>query len=636
MDKRKKYSILDMQAIAERKNGKCLSEKYINSITKLKWQCSQGHIWEQIPGHIVRGVWCKKCSFEKLGNDKRHSIEFVRSLATKFGGTLISREYKRFGQKLMWQCSMGHTFSKSAQSVSLGNWCSYCNQNIGEAIVRVFFEKLFGTRFLKTRPKWLRSESGTLLELDGYSKKLKLAFEHQGMHHYEMRKIFHKDKESLDRRLKLDKLKRKLCNENGVTLIEIPQVPTKIRIEQLPFEIKQRLQKEKYPVDEINFSKKINLDEAYIPDTKKIFREIQSIAKKNGGVVLSKQYLGSSISLKFKCSVDHVWETPPSYVKAGNWCPKCAGHGRTIKELQDYAKKHNGILLDKEFLGMRHKYQWQCREGHIWAAAASTIRQGHWCRECALVLAGKKKQTPVTKLKEMAKSKGGRLVSKEYFGSSSKYIWECKKKHRWETTGEVILRGNWCSKCSKNHPKTIEDMRDIAKSKQGFCLSTEYKGVKHKLKWKCSEGHEWDATPDGIINGNTWCSFCASKKNADGSRSSIEKMQKLAELKNGKCLSKIYVNNSTRLEWQCSKKHKWLAFPGHIKKGSWCPRCAKNRPLTIDDMNLEAKNRSGKCLSRVYVNNSTKLEWECSRGHKWKAAPSKIRAGRWCPICRGK
>lgn len=54
-----------MQEIAKRKNGKCLSKKYINSQTKLTWQCREGHIWKAIPNNIKNGKWCPYCAREK-------------------------------------------------------------------------------------------------------------------------------------------------------------------------------------------------------------------------------------------------------------------------------------------------------------------------------------------------------------------------------------------------------------------------------------------------------------------------------------------------------------------------------------------------------------------------------------------
>lgn len=55
---------------------------------------------------------------------------------------------------------------------------------------------------------------------------------------------------------------------------------------------------------------------------------------------------------------------------------------------------------------------------------------------------------------------------------------------------------------------TIEEMRDIARSRGGECLSEKYINSKTKLRWRCSEGHEWEAIPNNVKNHHRWCPFC--------------------------------------------------------------------------------------------------------------------------------
>lgn len=55
---------------------------------------------------------------------------------------------------------------------------------------------------------------------------------------------------------------------------------------------------------------------------------------------------------------------------------------------------------------------------------------------------------------------------------------------------------------------TLRDMQELARSRGGQCLSRESIDVKSKLKWKCSFGHEFEATPRLIVVGH-WCPECA-------------------------------------------------------------------------------------------------------------------------------
>ena len=116
---------------------------------------------------------------------------------------------------------------------------------------------------------------------------------------------------------------------------------------------------------------------------------------------------------------------------------------------------------------------------------------------------------------------------------------------------------------------------------------------------------------------------------------SLEEYQDLAQKKEGHCISEEYINSNTPLEWQCKKGHTWKALGYHIKQGGWCPFCNNVGKGTIEEYRALAKKKGGKCLSRKYKNCKTKLEWECDKGHSWEATPSAIKhSKRWCPYCK--
>ena len=112
----------------------------------------------------------------------------------------------------------------------------------------------------------------------------------------------------------------------------------------------------------------------------------------------------------------------------------------------------------------------------------------------------------------------------------------------------------------------------------------------------------------------------------------LEAMRAIAKQQGGFCLSEVYVNSSTTLRFRCAEGHEWTAVPGSIKRGSWCPFCI-GRHKTIEQMRKTAASKGGRCLSSRYVNGKTKLEWECSQGHRWWALPNSVSRGSWCPEC---
>lgn len=69
--------------IEELQHGKMLSD-YVNSKTKIKAMCSEGHIIEMLPGNLLKGKWCGVCSHTSHGEKailnflNEHSIKFER------------------------------------------------------------------------------------------------------------------------------------------------------------------------------------------------------------------------------------------------------------------------------------------------------------------------------------------------------------------------------------------------------------------------------------------------------------------------------------------------------------------------------------------------------------------------------
>lgn len=88
---------------------------------------------------------------------------------------------------------------------------------------REIFQEIFNQPFPKIRPDFLKNKkSGKNLELDGYNKDLKLAFEYQGAQHYNFTPYFHKTQEHFADQVYRDKLKKEICDQQGITLIVIP------------------------------------------------------------------------------------------------------------------------------------------------------------------------------------------------------------------------------------------------------------------------------------------------------------------------------------------------------------------------------------------------------------------------------
>ncbi|MCP4914581.1 MAG: hypothetical protein GY909_15810 [Oligoflexia bacterium] len=371
--------------------------------------------------------------------------------------------------------------------------------------------------------------------------------------------------------------------------------------------------------------------------------DMQKLAKEKKGACLSTTYLGSRGHLIWKCEKGHEWMAPPKSIKRGTWCPECAGvKKKTIKDMHDLAKSKGGGCLSKEYINMLTKLEWQCKEGHRWEATPNSINNGSWCPKCS----DKQRQVTIEDMQRLAKKKEGYCISKDYLGNEGHLEWQCKEGHRWEATPKNITQGTWCPTCNKSKKRTIEEMKVYAKKKGGKCLSKEYVNRKTKLMWECEEGHQWLSAPENVIKGH-WCKICAYERKRKflkenppkirrGVKVTLESVNKVARLRGGECL-RIFKNESgdKRAFLKCNEGHTWDALVYNIKNGSWCPICngAKN---TIEQMKALAVSKKGLCLSDEYKNQYTKLKWKCEKGHEWMAQPRNIIHGRWCPTCYGR
>ncbi|MDB5793485.1 MAG: uncharacterized protein JWQ80_3509 [Massilia sp.] len=68
---RKRLSIDEMRTLARQRGGRCLSEHYKNSVSKLQWECHRGHQWHATPSSATAGHWCPTCAhFDQISNPR--------------------------------------------------------------------------------------------------------------------------------------------------------------------------------------------------------------------------------------------------------------------------------------------------------------------------------------------------------------------------------------------------------------------------------------------------------------------------------------------------------------------------------------------------------------------------------------
>ena len=312
--------IYEIRSFVESKNGKCLSDVFVNSKTKLEFECEKGHKWFALWSNVKRNRWCQKCfllkSNEIFIKKSKYQIDVCQKLAEKRFGKCLSTTPSKY---IEWECYFGHVFKMTPHDVKKRNrWCSICSTSSSEKLCRLVFETIFGEKFPRCRPEWLKNKNGFRLELDGFCEKLNLAFEHNGKQHYTEKCLFaRRDGFDLLHIQDNDFQKNELCKNNGVKLITIPVLHKITKFKDLKNLIKDFCIKENISISEELFSIDINLNDIFK------LNYLDSIDTKTLKCV-SKSYINYNQKLKWECLSGHSWEEALPSIHARKFtCKQC-------------------------------------------------------------------------------------------------------------------------------------------------------------------------------------------------------------------------------------------------------------------------------------------------------------------------
>lgn len=166
------------------------------------------------------------------------------------------------------------------------------------------------------------------------------------------------------------------------------------------------------------------------------------------------------------------------------------------------------------------KLRYRCKKGHLINCKAGT-KACQICPSCmgqvsSPALNTCRRKLNICELDAIARARGGRLLSVEYVNCHAALLWRCSKHHMWRASAANIRNApSWCPECARQNKKdTIQDMRLVARQFGGECVSQHYISEHVKLKWRCSEGHEFWHAPNNVKRSPggarkpSWCRIC--------------------------------------------------------------------------------------------------------------------------------
>ncbi len=306
-------SYLELSSIIQQKNGTIITpfgEYDGNHSKKIMVQCNECLEKIKTLGYSIinGGRWNCSCC-----RSKQYTIEHLREFGRKQGLTLLDTQYVNIRRKYKWKCHDGHRFYRTGSEIQQGKGCSKCHIYLQEERCRFILEQLTGTYFPKVRGIF-----GTRMELDGFSGSLKIAFEYQGIQHYQYHPYFHQKKSQVKEQQNRDKEKEKLCLENGIKLLVIPYNVAKSGDDCLIHFISSKIGVDGGVVDWSMFHKfKSNIDQ--------VKQKLD-----NNHVLLSTCWKGTNIAIEFHCKIfNKDYKRPPANIKQGKANCLFCGRERT-------------------------------------------------------------------------------------------------------------------------------------------------------------------------------------------------------------------------------------------------------------------------------------------------------------------
>lgn len=622
--------------IALERGGECLSTDYINTRSKLHFRCGAGHEWYASASSILHsGSWCLICGHKK-GGEKQSDRTFARLqdvLLEKKGYILSSLTNPR--TKHRFQCEHGHKWETTPHSIIYrDSWCPYCNGGPGQD-PQWQLERLQQVAFEK---------GGECLSPIYTNNRTKLRFRCIDGHEWQVTPN--------------DVLSGYWCPYCvNKTEALVRQFFECVFDAPFPNTAPVWLQSMDTPRRFLDgYCDSLRL--AFEYHGEQHFRHIKHFHERDGEKTLSMQQERDQF-VRETCAFHgitliEIGTLPRDYTKEVlvEWvaaqCEQAAGikiepekiqkflllpaRVSKLKEIKDIAASKGGECLETKYISSISKMYFRCANGHEFATIPKSIKKGCWCPVCA----GCRIVSPLEDIKLIAESKGGECLSTEYVNQRTKLHFRCGVGHEWYARADGMKNNDrWCPVCSGNKLLTpLDELRRIAVEHGGKCLSEGYINNKTKLRFRCEAGHEWNTAASKITSGH-WCRLCAAQTKADASRLTISEFQAIAANRGGVCLSTTYNNNKTKLKFRCNSGHEWESTPAGIKRGNWCGICAKNRvenPLC--ELQEIALTRGGKCLSTSYTGNKAKMTFQCANGHLFEKSANAIKSkGQWCSQC---
>ena len=193
---------------------------------------------------------------------------------------------------------------------------------------------------------------------------------------------------------------------------------------------------------------------------------------------------------------------------------------------------------------------------------------------------------------------------------------------------------------SKSQPLSITHP-EVARQAWNWDPDKVTHGSDKKLSWRCSEGHEWLASPNSRTSKKiTGCPICSGNKLLVGFNDLVTTHPQLSSQAFGWDPISVSRGSRKKMEWKCDEGHLWKAvIANRTSLGYGCPVCSGQKVLVgfndLETTDPEIASQADGWDPKEFSRGSKKnLKWKCTQGHTWIAPPkNRTGNGSGCSVC---
>lgn len=284
------------------------------------------------------------------------------------------------------------------------------------------------------------------------------------------------------------------------------------------------------------------------------------------------EYAGYYQKSRFLCPFGHEWEARANNILNGGSCRVCYENGRRERSLKWTREKVVAKLAQKkislltgDFSDTQAIAEYSCDIcRHKWSAYLSNVIHRTSCPECAY--AKKKARGEQQLIKRLAKQ--GLSFKGEYKGQQVPITIYCEHGHEWNSIPK--LSNQWqagCPYCEGRAQHTNESI-SAKLEPRGFTLLGQYKTNRHKTRFCCAKGHEFETAPSRLLKGGG-CPSCSNMVRLDALGANKRLAPKSIVLRGD------YIGTRHKSDFACLKcGHEWAAHANSLlNTDAACPKC---------------------------------------------------------------